>query len=101
MCKKVQNSFTIFHYGLIIDGPDTTSALPVPADEDDGAGGDIFTYADADGTDVWTSHPNTHGQCNSDYFTIGSSGKSPPVICGENAGQHSKWFFFINSAMWN
>ena len=91
------HSFIVFHYGLIIDGPDTTAALPVPAVAADGAGGDTFTYTD--GTQAWTSHPNTHGQCNSDYFTIGSSGTSPPVICGENAGQHSK-FFLINSALW-
>ncbi|XP_023329555.1 uncharacterized protein LOC111702179 isoform X2 [Eurytemora carolleeae] len=80
--KQIRLDFETF----TLDGPDTTAALPVPAVAADGAGGDTFTYTD--GTQAWTSHPNTHGQCNSDYFTIGSSGTSPPVICGENAGQH-------------
>ena len=73
---------------VAIDGPDTTAALAVPAVAANGAGGSVFTMADS--VEGWTSHPNTHGQCNSDYFSMGSSGTAPPVICGENAGQHSE-----------
>jgi hypothetical protein len=34
------------------------------------------------------SHPNMHGQCVQDSFSVSSPGKVPPVICGENSGMH-------------
>jgi hypothetical protein len=38
--------------------------------------------------DYHLSHPNKHGQCIKDSFSVTSPGRVPPVICGENSGMH-------------
>ena len=41
--------------------------------------------------DYWLSHPNNHGACRTDSFTVSSpTSRKSPVICGENSGMHSK-----------
>ena len=36
------------------------------------------------------------GDCVDDTFSVSSSGRASPVICGLNTGQHSKLFFAIS-----
>ena len=45
---------------LLLDGPDTTAALPYPAVAADALDGDMMVLADASAG--WLSHTNTHGQ---------------------------------------
>ena len=37
------------------------------------------------------------GQCQTDIFSVTSPGNNaPPVICGTNSGEHSKWYFMLH-----
>jgi len=66
-----------------IEQPETTSEVDI-------SGG--FVRADSMGgllaSNYHLSHPNMHGQCVQDSFSVSSPGKVPPVICGENSGMH-------------
>ena len=43
------------------------------------------------------------GQCQTDMFSVTAPGNNaPPVICGTNSGEHSKYLYYeLNLTLWN
>ena len=37
--------------------------------------------------------PDDQGACKSDHFEVLNAGNEAPIICGDNDGQHSTFFF--------